>query len=170
MWPGRKCHTSARHFWDFANKIFLFSRGVNFNGICKPNVLFNLFCFFQIWSVKYSEISVCGPLVGYLKEVALIKGNSAEFTLLMVHRHRATPDRDLKRLKVDAWSVMSRECGLEVGNKGGEVGTVGFQLCSIFKHRASTRFVRIHPRWEARSRGGQQLESGSFVNIYMEFL
>ena len=84
--------------------------------------------FFQIWRVKYSEISVCGPLVGYLKEVALIKGNSAEFTLLMVHKHRASPDRDLKRLKVDAWSVMSRECGLEVGNKGGEVGTVGFQL------------------------------------------
>ena len=123
--------------------------------------------FFQIWRVKYS---VCGPLVGYLKEVALIKGNSAEFTLLMVHKHRASPDRDLKRLKVDAWSVMSRECGLEVGNKGGEVGTVGFQLCSIFKHRASTRFVRIHPRWEARSRGGQQLESGSFVNIYMKLL
>ena len=144
-----------------------------FLGFCKQNLSFfpctDVF-FFQIWRVNYSEISVCGPLVGYLKEVALIKGNSAEFTLLMVHKHRASPDRDLKRLKVDAWSVMSRECGLEVGNKGGEVGTVGFQLCSIFKHRASTRFVRIHPRWEARSRGGQQLESGSFVNIYMEFL
>ena len=126
--------------------------------------------FSDLERVKYSEISVCGPLVGYLKEVALIKGNSAEFTLLMVHKHRATPDRDLKRLKVDAWSVMSRECGLEVGNKGGEVGTVGLELCSIFKHRASTRFVRIHPRWEARSRGGQQLESGSFVNIYMKLL
>ena len=160
---------------------------LTFLGFCKQNLSFfhgselkwdfQTKCAFQfalffsdLERVKYSEISVCGPLVGYLKEVALIKGNSAEFTLLMVHRHRATPDRDLKRLEVDAWSVMSRECGLEVGNKGGEVGTVGFQLCSIFKHRASTRFVRIHPRWEARSRGGQQLESGSFVNIYMKLL
>ena len=40
--------------------------------------------------MKYFKISVCGPLVGYLKEVALIKGNSAEFTLLMVHKHHTT--------------------------------------------------------------------------------
>ena len=77
--------------------------------------------------MKYFKISVCGPLVGYLKEVALIKGNSAEFTLLMVHRHRATPDRDLKRLKVDAWSVMSREleAGWKLETKEGKLGRLG---------------------------------------------
>ena len=104
-----------------------------------------------------------GVPVGYLKEVALIKGNSAEFTLLMVHKHRATPDRDLKRLKVDAWAVMSRECGLEVGNKGGEVGTVGAEL-GIFKHRASLRFVRIHSHHGGKQSGeGQQPKKFFFV-------
>ena len=153
-------------FLGFCKQNHSFFNGSELQWDLQTKCAFQFALFFSdLERVKYSEISVCGPLVGYLKEVALIKGNSAEFTLLMVHKHRATPDRDLKRLKVDAWSVMSRECGLEVGNKGGEVGTVGFQLCSIFKHRASTRFVRIHPRWEARSRGGQQLESGSFVNI-----
>ena len=157
-------------FLGFCKQNLSFFNGSELQWDLQTKCAFQFALFFSdLERVKYSEISVCGPLVGYLKEVALIKGNSAEFTLLMVHKHRATPDRDLKRLKVDAWSVMSRECGLEVGNKGGEVGTVGLELC-IFKHRASTRFVRIHPRWEARSRGGQQLESGSFVNIYMEFL
>ena len=77
--------------------------------------------------MKYFKISVCGPLVGYLKEVALIKGNSAEFTLLMVHKHRTTPDRDLKRLKVDAWAVMSREleAGWKLETKEGKLGRLG---------------------------------------------
>ena len=77
--------------------------------------------------MKYFKISVCGPLVGYLKEVALIKGNSAEFTLLMVHKHRTTPDRDLKRLEVDAWSVMSREleAGWKLETKEGKLGRLG---------------------------------------------
>ena len=163
-------HFSWQILLGFCKKIFLFFHGSELQWDLQTECAFQFALFFQIWRVKYFEISVCGPLVGYLKEVALIKGNSAEFTLLMVHKHRTTPDRDLKRLEVDAWSVMSRECGLEVGNKGGEVGTVGFELCSIFKHRASTRFVRIHQRWEARSGGGQRLESESFVNIYMKLL
>ena len=89
-----------------------------------------------------------GVPVGYLKEVALIKGNSAEFTLLMVHKHRATPDRDLKRLKVDAWSVMSRECGWKLETKEGKLGRLG-------SSSAAFSSIALPPDLSGFTRGGK---------------